>query len=246
MSRFLIHGIQGAMGKKVEELLTNEDIIGFDHQTTHPTLTIFNDWNDVEDVDMIIDFSHFTMVDSLLEYSVRTQTPCVICTTGLEASTQEKIEDASKHIPIFQSGNMSLGINVLIEMVKLGAQSLNGFDVEIIEKHHNKKIDAPSGTAYMLAEAIQSIQTSKEFIYGRVGTDAKREENTIGIHAVRGGTITGEHSILFAGLDEIIELKHQATSKSVFAKGAVEAAYYLMNKTPKLYNMSDLIKGGIS
>lgn len=246
MSKFLIHGIKGAMGKKLVDLLIDEEIIGFDHNNDDSSIQTFNSWTDVEPVDVIIDFSHVTMVDDLVDYAVSSKTPCVICTTGLEKSTQLKIEKASKLVPIFQSGNMSLGINVLIELAKIGAKSLKGFDIEIIEKHHSKKIDAPSGTAYMLAEAIQSIQTEKTFIYGREGTSAQREDNTIGIHAVRGGTITGEHNIIFAGIDEVIELKHQATSKTVFAKGAVEAAYFLINKEAKLYNMSDLIKGGIS
>jgi 4-hydroxy-tetrahydrodipicolinate reductase len=241
----LIHGINGAMGRKLVELLEDEEVFGFDHQTDHPTIHVFDKWTDVEAVDVIIDFSHYSMVDSLIDYALATKTPCVICTTGLSEETQSKIQTASRVIPVFQSGNMSLGINVLIELAKIGAQSLNGFDVEIIEKHHSKKVDAPSGTAFMLAEAIQSIQTEKSFIYGREGTAAKREEDTIGIHAVRGGTITGDHSIIFAGIDEVIELKHQATSKTVFAKGAVEAAYFLIDKEPSLYNMGDLIRGGI-
>jgi len=246
MTKILIHGINGAMGKKVEALLSDYELIGFDHKTEHNHVKVYNNWSDVVEVDVIIDFSHFSMVDDLVDYAQKTSTPLVICTTGLNEGTQEKIEEASKEVAIFQSGNMSLGINVLIELAKIGAQALNGFDVEIIEKHHNKKVDAPSGTAFMLASAIQEVLDDKTFIYGRQGTSSQREENTIGIHAVRGGTITGEHDIIFAGIDEVIELKHQATSKSVFAKGAVEAAFFLINQKPSLYNMSDLIKGGRS
>ncbi|MCH4891269.1 4-hydroxy-tetrahydrodipicolinate reductase [Acidaminobacter sp. JC074] len=236
MCKIMIHGM-GAMGKMVDEYYDGEKIY-FDPSTDNLT-------NIDASFDVIIDFSHHSVIVPLLDFAKENQMPLVICTTGLSSETEEKILEYSKEFPIFKSGNMSLGINVLLELAKLGAKSLKGFDIEIIEKHHNKKVDAPSGTAFMIAEAIKSIQ-NLTLEHGRVGTDAKRKDNTIGMHAVRGGTITGEHTVLFAGIDEIIELKHQASSKAVFAKGAIEAALYLVKKTKGLYNMSDLLKGELS
>lgn len=243
MLNILIHGISGAMGRQVYDLVKDENIIGFDHKPFENIKT-YHQFPIEEKIDVIIDFSHYSMVDALVDYAVKEQIPTVICTTGLSDLTLEKIKNASTHIPIFQSGNMSLGINVLLELAKLGARSLQDFDIDIIEKHHNKKIDAPSGTAYMIAEAIQSIQ-ALTLDHGRYGSDAKRNDNTIGMHAIRGGTITGEHTVLFAGHDETIEIKHQATSKGVFASGAVDAARFLVKQQPGQYNMSDLI-GGLS
>jgi 4-hydroxy-tetrahydrodipicolinate reductase len=177
-----------------------------------------------------------------LDFAVSRSLPIVLCTTGLTETTEEKIISLQKKIPIFKSGNMSLGINLILELAKIGARVLEGFDVEIIEKHHRKKIDAPSGTALMIADAVKSVQDSLEYKHGRQGI-AKRVENELGIHAIRGGTITGEHTLLFAGTDEVIELKHQATSKAVFAKGAIDAAFFLLNKKAGLYDMTNLIKG---
>jgi len=239
----LVHGISGAMGTQVVSLLDGENLFGYDHQA-HPTVETYNHFDFDESVDVVIDFSHYSMIDQLLDYCIKSHTPAVICTTGLDESTQEKIIQASKEIAIFQSGNMSIGINLLLKLAQIGTQHLNDFDIEIIEKHHKEKIDAPSGTAFMIAEAIQSIK-DLTLDFGRHGQDAKRKDNTIGMHAVRGGTITGEHTVLFAGEDEIIELTHQASSKRVFAKGAIEAAYFLKDKEAGLYNMNDLL-GGIS
>lgn len=239
----LIHGISGAMGRQVVSLLEHEQLIGYDH-TSHPTIKTYNDYDIEENIDVVIDFSHYSMIDNLLDYCLSSKTPLVLCTTGLEEATQSRIVEASKEIAVFQSGNMSLGINLLLKLAQIGAQHLNDFDIEIIERHHKKKIDAPSGTAFMIAEAIQSIK-DLSLDFGRHGQNAKRKEQSIGVHAVRGGTITGDHTVLFAGEDETIELKHQATSKRVFAKGAIEAAYYLINKKSGLYNMNDLL-GGIS
>lgn len=243
MLNILIHGINGAMGQHVYELVQSQHVIGFDHQP-HPTVTTYSDFSFSEKIDVIIDFSHFTMIDDLLDYAENNKVPVVLCTTGLTDETEKRILQVAQTVPIFKSGNMSLGINVLIELAKIGARSLDNFDIEIIEKHHNQKIDAPSGTAYMIADAIQSIK-NYDYVYGREGHTGKRDKETIGIHAIRGGSITGEHTVIYAGLDETIELKHQATSKRVFAKGAVEAANYIINKKPRLYNMSDML-GGLS
>lgn len=241
MYKYLIHGISGAMGSHVFNLLREESVVGFDHQPFEG-VTTYNTFENIENTDVIIDFSHFSMVDDLLHYAHKTSTPLVICTTGLTKETEDLIQVYAKDIAIFQSGNMSLGINVLLELAKIGARSLSGFDIEIIERHHNKKLDAPSGTAFMLAQVIQGVQPL-DLDHSRYGNDARRKEKTIGMHAIRGGTITGDHTVLFAGIDETIELKHQATSKAVFAKGAVEAARFIVNREAGLYNMTDLIGG---
>jgi len=233
MNKILIHGM-GPMGQMVDNYFDGHKIY-FD-----PSKDSLSDID--SDIDIIIDFSHHSVIDNLLDFANKKHIPVVLCTTGLSYTTEQNIIKYSRHIPIFKSGNMSLGINVLIELAKLGARSLKNFDIEIIEKHHNKKIDAPSGTAFMIAEAIQSIQ-ALTLEHGRFGNDAKRNVNTIGMHAIRGGTITGEHTVLFAGTDETIELTHQATSKAVFAKGAIEAAHFLLKQSNGLYDMSDLLKG---
>lgn len=241
MLNVLIHGM-GAMGQYVYDILNGQaNIVCFDSFNKD----YYNNYEDIQqNIDVIIDFSHHSLIDDLVDYAASNAIPVVICTTGLSETTQQNISDKSKLIPIFQSGNMSLGINVLLELAKLGAKSLTNFDIEIIEKHHNKKIDAPSGTAYMIAEAIQSIQ-NLSLEHGRYGNDSKRGDHVIGMHAIRGGSITGDHTVLFAGLDETIEIKHQATSKRVFAKGAVNAAYFIKDQQPGMYNMNDLLKGEI-
>lgn len=247
MTNLLIHGINGTMGQYVYDLLADNveyNIIGFDSNTTFKSnIEVYDNLTSIEEIDVIIDFSHHSLISNLLDYSNDNNIPLVLCTTGLTEESLDKISKYKSNIPIFKSGNMSLGINVLIELAKIGAKVLNEFDIEIIEKHHNKKIDAPSGTAFMIADAIKEERQELEYSYGRSGIDAKREANEIGIHAVRGGTITGEHTAIFAGIDEVIEIKHQATSKNVFAKGAIEAAKFIINKESGLYDMTDLIKG---
>lgn len=246
VTKILINGINGAMGQFVYEQLKQKDdveIVGFEAQPTDETY-IYNNYEEIGQVDAIIDFSHYSIVDQLLEYAIKFSIPTVICTTGLSEQTEQLIKSATKTIPIFKSGNMSLGINVLLELAKIGARSLADFDIEIIEKHHNKKVDAPSGTAFMIADQIKKERESLDFVYGREGNHVKREKTELGIHAIRGGSITGEHTVIFAGIDEVIELKHQATSKAVFAKGAIEASLFILNKQPGLYDMTDLILGG--
>jgi 4-hydroxy-tetrahydrodipicolinate reductase len=192
--------------------------------------------------DVIIDFSHYTLVPSLLDYCEKTKTPAVICTTGLDEKTSKRIETLSSQVPLFLSGNMSLGINLMIDLIKKASEILSyDFDVEIIEKHHNKKVDSPSGTALMLANAIKETASNKYFVHGREGNNTLRDKEEIGIHAVRGGTVVGEHQVIFAGTDEIIEIHHKATSKKVFAKGAIKAAIFLKDQKPGLYDMSSVI-----
>lgn len=192
--------------------------------------------------DAIIDFSHPSVTDSMLKYAVATKTPVVLCTTGLSDEQIANAKSAAKEIPLFFSANMSLGVNLMVSLCKKAAEILgDDFDIEIIEKHHNQKIDAPSGTALMLANAINE-GGEYHYIYDRQSVRKKREKREIGIHSVRGGNIVGEHEVIFAGHDEVVSLKHSATSKEVFAVGAVNAAAFLKGKQAGLYDMQDMLK----
>jgi len=248
--KVLLTGCNGNMGRMVHEVIAETDgmeiVAGVDALSQksdgYPVFPNYEECN--VDADVIIDFTHFSVVPELLDYAFKTKTPVVICTTGLDEDALAKIDKYAKSISIFRSGNMSLGINLLIDLVKKAASILgSAYDVEIIEKHHNKKVDSPSGTAYMIAEEInEEFNNSKDYVYGRYGNDTKRDKNEIGIHAVRGGTIVGEHSVIFAGADEVIEVKHNANSKKVFAQGAVKAAEFLATKENGLYDMNDIFK----
>lgn len=245
-----ISGCNGAMGRVLTELIGKmEDaciVLGIDRSPD----SCINDYPVYESAsqidiacDVIIDFSHPSNLEDLLEFCVQQKTALVIATTGLTEEQVENIHEASNHVPVFRSFNMSLGINLLLDLVKKSANVLSdAFDIEIIEKHHNKKVDAPSGTAFMIAGSInEELGNSMTYNYGRNGSDARRQQKEIGIHAVRGGTIPGEHSVIFAGMDEIIEIKHSALSKKIFAEGAVKAARYISDKQAGLYSMNDLI-----
>jgi len=192
---------------------------------------------------VIIDFSHTSALPDLLSYCKMNSVPLVIGTTGYSDEEKQTITAASSQIPVFFTFNMSLGINLLAELAKKAAQILGGqFDIEIVEKHHNRKKDAPSGTAIMLAEAVnEELNNSKHYVYDRHTVRRPRDKDEIGMHSVRGGTIVGEHEIIFAGHDEVITLSHSAQSREVFAVGAVNAAVFLSDKAPGLYAMSDLI-----
>ena len=197
-----------------------------------------------EEADVIIDFSHPSLLTPILSYAAQKGgIPAVLCTTGYSAEQVEALKTAAQAQPVFYSRNMSLGINLLIELSKKAAKVLGDqFDIEIIEKHHNQKIDAPSGTALMLADAIASVRDGEtQYVYDRHAQRKKREKSEIGLHAVRGGTIVGEHEVLFAGNHEVITLSHSAQSKELFATGAVNAAVYMCGKGPGLYDMSDMI-----
>lgn len=197
---------------------------------------------DVE-ADVAIDFSVPAATMQILDYCCKMSLPLVICTTGLTEAHIARIEDASKQIPIFRSGNMSLGVNLMRTLCKIAEQTLGtSFDVELIEMHHNRKIDAPSGTALMLADSIAScMQEQPTYVYGRHDDDRRRAPNEIGIHSVRGGTIVGEHEAWFMGEDEAIVIRHQAFSKRVFATGALRAASFLAGKAAGLYSMDELV-----
>lgn len=194
--------------------------------------------------DVIVDFSHHTALPSLANYATKTNTPIVLATTGYTDEEKELIDRTAEQVAVFSSGNMSIGINLLIELCRTAARTLGeSFDVEIIEKHHNQKLDAPSGTALMIAEALGEEREQTEYVYDRHAVRAKREPSQIGIHSIRGGTIVGEHEVLFAGKDEMITLTHTATSREIFANGALKAAHYLASKPAGRYDMSDLING---
>ncbi len=192
--------------------------------------------------DVIIDFSHHASVTSILDYSIKTQTPAIICTTGHTDDELSLIAEASTKTAIFRSGNMSLGINMLMALVKKAAAALEGFDIEVVEMHHNQKLDAPSGTAIMLADAAKAgLEEDVDYIYSRKERRAVRPKNEIGIHSVRGGTIVGEHEVIFAGTNETVKLSHSAQSRDVFASGALSAAAFMVGKPAGMYNMTDVI-----
>lgn len=248
MINLLISGANGRMGKKVKELSSSfaeiKVVCGVDicENFSDANYPIYSKIADVkEDVDVIIDFSSPKSLDGILEFIKGKNIGAVLCSTGYTEEDIAKINIASKDNAIFRSANMSLGVNVLIELVKSACKKLYGFDVEIIEKHHNQKVDAPSGTALMLADGIKEVQSEKFYTYGREGIVGKRQPNEIGIHAIRGGNIVGEHQVIFAGTDETINLTHQATDRGVFANGALNAAIFLSSKKNGLYNMSDML-----
>lgn len=250
MTKIILRGCNGKMGRVITEMLnedeTAEIVAGIDiskgKQDKYPVFYNFSQCNVPADV--IIDFSSPVNVRDMLDFAVDHGIGIVLCTTGFSKEDQKLIEEASKLIPILRSANMSMGINLLSKLVKEAAKILadSGFDIEIIEKHHNKKVDAPSGTALALADAINDALDNKyEYVYDRTGIRAPREKHEIGISAVRGGTIVGEHTVIFAGNDEVIEIKHTAYSKAIFAKGAIQAAKYLPGKKAGIYSMSDVI-----
>ena len=249
MTRIVICGANGKMGKNIYNCIQDRDdckvIAGVDVFTKE-----YADFPIVaapdklpEKPDVIIDFSNPALLHSLLGYCLSTGTPLVIGSTGYSDEQISQIKSAAQQIPIFFTFNMSLGINLLVQLARKAANVLGDrFDIEIVEKHHNQKIDAPSGTAIMLANAInEEFGNSKEYVYDRHSRRQKREKKEIGMHAIRGGTIVGEHDVIFAGNDEVITLSHSAASKMVFAEGSVKAALYLKDKPAGLYDMQMLI-----
>ena len=250
MIKLLMHGCNGQIGQTLKRLIKQHEgielVAGVDPYLEVPNpFPVFANINDCNvSVDVIIDFSTAKAVRPLIDYAVLHHIPAVICTTGLSPEDVDHLKQASTHVPIFFSANMSLGINLLIALAKRATEVLgdSGFDIEIIEKHHNQKIDAPSGTALAIADAInETLDNAYTYRYDRSTIREKRTKTEIGIHAVRGGTIVGEHEILFAGNDECISLTHRATSKEVFVVGALNAAKFLAGKAPGLYNMEHLL-----
>ena len=250
MVRIIMHGCNGKMGQIISTICKEDDqveiVAGIDvvdnKENGYP---VFSDIDacDVE-ADVIIDFSVSTVIDKLLDYSEAKKIPVVLCTTGLSPEQLNKMSKVSENVAVLKSANMSLGINTLMKLLKDAANVFApaGFDIEIVEKHHNLKVDAPSGTALALADSINEARNNEyEYVYDRSQVRQKRGAKELGISAVRGGTIVGEHEVIFAGIDEVIEIKHTAYSKSVFAKGAVEAAKFLAGKPAGMYDMADVI-----
>ncbi len=252
MLKIIIHGFLGSMGQTVVDLCLQDDNIEIvagidrsDYESQYPFMT-YKSFDDVkEKADVIIDFSTSVAIPQLLKYVKQTKTPVVLCTTGLEEDILSEINEISKEVAIFKSANMSLGINVVSNVLKQISDLLynSDFDIEIYEKHHKNKIDSPSGTAKLLYDVISdSINDEVHSVYDRSNVMQKRDKKEIGISAMRGGTIVGEHTVSFAGNDEVIEFTHIAHSRKVFASGAIKASAFIKGKDAGLYNMNDLLK----
>jgi 4-hydroxy-tetrahydrodipicolinate reductase len=246
--RILLFGCSGSMGKvisnEVSSLSNYKISAGVDNRENNFDYPVYKSIKDVkEEIDVIIDFSSTESLESILNYGKEKDISLVLATTGYNQKQIEKIKEASEKISIFKTANMSFGINIVMNILEEFTPLLKDFDIEIVEKHHNKKADAPSGTALMLKNKIvESTENDYDLVYGRHGNSTKRSKNEIGIHAVRGGTISGEHSVIFAGEDEVIEINHKAQSKKLFAQGAIKAAKYIIKKEKGLYNMTNLIE----
>ena len=251
MVRLIMHGCNGKMGQVITKIVKEDEhaeiVAGVDkYQGIQNDYPVFADISECDvDADVVIDFSNAVAVDGLLDYCVEKQVPVVLCTTGLSEEQLAKVKAASEKVAVLKSANMSLGINMLLKLLQDATKILGnaGYDIEIVEKHHNQKVDAPSGTALALADSINEVLDNEyAYKYDRSQERKKREKKEIGISAVRGGTIVGEHEVIYAGEDEVIEFKHTAYSKAVFAKGAVEAGKFLKGKDAGLYDMQDVIQ----
>lgn len=255
MIRIIMHGCNGKMGQVISGMIAEDPELemaaGIDPKDDgHNPYPVFSDITlcDVE-ADCLIDFSTAAVVDKMLDYCVERKLPCVLCTTGLSKEQLDKVQKAAESVAVLKSANMSLGINLLCKLLQRAADVLApaGFDVEVLEKHHNLKLDAPSGTALALADSVnQALGGEYEYVYDRSARRAQRPQKEIGISAVRGGTIVGEHDVIFAGTDEVITFSHTAYSKAVFGRGAVQAAKYLAGKPAGLYDMSNVIEAALS
>jgi 4-hydroxy-tetrahydrodipicolinate reductase len=244
-------GCNGKMGQVITKLAANFDNIiiaaGISRQSDKisNSYPVYTDYKDIkEKIDVVIDFSNPEAIPELLEFCKTNETALVLATTGLSPDDYQKVKQTAEIVPVFMSANMSLGINVLIELATTAASKLGfGYDIEILEKHHNEKKDAPSGTALMIANEInEQLDHTMDFVYDRSQTREKRKNSEIGISAIRGGTIPGEHSVFFAGKDEIVEIKHTALSRDIFGMGALKAAVYVADKKSGLYDMKSMLK----
>ena len=253
MTKVIMHGCNGKMGQMITGLIAADDeieiVAGVDaFETGNNTYPVFKSIGLCDiGADVVIDFSNAQAIDGLLDYCMEKKLPCVLCTTGLSEAQLQKVEEAGEKTAVLKSANRSLGINLLLKLLKDAAGILApaGFDIEIVEKHHNKKVDAPSGTALALADSInEELDNAYEYIYDRSGRREKRPVKEIGLSAVRGGTIVGEHDVIFAGADEVITFSHTAYSKAVFGKGAIQAAKFLAGKPAGKYDMSDVVDIG--
>ncbi len=249
MIRIIMTGCNGKMGKNISEIVAADEdakiVAGVDISEETRDYPVYKKIGDVkEEADVVIDFSTPKVLDEILSFAVEKQIPTVLCTTGYSAEQIEQINQTANKVALLRSANMSLGINTMIKVMETVAKTLAdaGFDIEIVEKHHNQKLDAPSGTALALADAInRELDNDYAYKYDRSTLREKRPKKEIGISAVRGGTIVGEHEVIFAGTDEVIEFKHTAYSKAIFGKGAVQAAKFLKGKNAGLYSMKNVI-----
>lgn len=251
MTSIILSGALGTMGRAVASLAAGRDdcriAAGIDAAASgveEGVFPLFSSPGACTVTDgVIIDFSHPSALDGLLHFALTHSIPSVICTTGLAEEQVQALHEAAERIPVFFSANMSLGVNLMAALCEKAAMALDGtFDIEIVEKHHNRKIDAPSGTALMLADRISGVLREKpQYVYDRHSERRQRRKNEIGLHAVRGGTIVGEHEVIFAGVDEVLTISHSAASKQVFAAGALSAARFLSGKPAGLYDMRDLV-----
>ncbi len=251
MVKAIMHGCNGKMGQVISRIIEDDSnieiVAGVDAYTGIPnTYPVFESIEKCDvTADVIIDFSNAVAIDNLLDYCVERQVPVVLCTTGLSEKQLAKVEEASEKVAVLKSANMSLGVNLLMKILQDAVKVLSpaGFDVEIVEKHHNLKVDAPSGTALALADSMnEAMEGTYEYVYDRSQERKKRDKKEMGISAVRGGSIVGEHEVIFAGQDEVIEFTHTAYSKAIFGKGAVEAAKFLKGQPAGRYSMADVIK----
>ncbi len=249
MVNILISGALGKMGQVVANTVKNTTncklVAGFD--TKEQDMGFYHVYSDInaidENIDVIIDFSNPLALDSVLSFALKNRVALVLCTTGYSKNDEDKIKEASSEIAVFYSGNMSLGVNLLIELCKKACMVLDdSFDIEIIEQHHNQKIDAPSGTALMIADAISEQRNNSKYAYDRHSVRKKRDKNEIGIHSVRAGNIVGEHQVIFSGNDEVITISHSARSKQIFATGAVNAAKFIKGRQAGMYSMKEMLK----
>jgi len=250
MIRVIMNGCNGKMGQCITAICAQDDAIeivaGVDlYDGITNTYPVFSNISDCDvEADVVIDFSNAKAVDSLLDFCEKKAMPVVLCSTGLSEEQLARVEESAKKCAVLKSANMSLGINTLMELLKKAALVFApaGFDMEIVEKHHNQKLDAPSGTAIALADSMnEALDNAYEYKYDRSTERKKRDKYEIGISSVRGGSIVGEHDVIFAGQDEVITFQHTAYSRAVFAKGAVEAAKFLAGKEPGRFDMSDVI-----
>lgn len=250
MTNILIWGIGGRLGKMITECINNTEnctVVGGVDKYADPhnfSVPIFLSATDINvDADVIIDFSKPDAVFDILPFCLSKNIGAVLCTTGYTEKHQAFINGYADKLPLFQSSNMTIGVNLMIDLCRKACRTLGSkFEIEIVEKHHHLKVDSPSGTALSIAKAInEEFDNSKEFVYGRHSMNERRTPQEIGIHAIRGGTIVGEHEVLFIGNDEILSIKHEAHSKAVFAEGAIKAAQFIKGKRPKIYDMIDLI-----
>lgn len=252
MVKVIMHGCNGKMGQMITGLIAADEeieiVAGIDaYGEIKNPYPVFRSTTECDvEADAVIDFSNSVAIDGLLEFCAAKKIPCVLCTTGLSPEQIEKVNEASEQVAILRSANMSLGINMLLKLLKeaTGILAPAGFDIEIVEKHHNQKLDAPSGTALALADSInEELDNSYKYVYDRSQIREKRTRKEIGISAVRGGTIVGDHDVIFAGTDEVITFSHRAYSKAVFGKGAIQAAKFLAGKPAGMYDMSDVVLG---